>query len=93
VEELTCFYHNYQSQRWVDGLLVLRLLRIPSEDQIESLAKAFSDIIGPRGLQAVEPSTAEIAEVDEVDCKRIAVDFNQTSVGRLRRLIDELNCI
>jgi hypothetical protein len=91
VEELTRFYRNYQSQRYVDGLLVLRMLRLPSEGAIEQVAGAFSDIIGPRGMHATEPSAAELAENDEAACQRLAVDFNQTSVGRLRRLIDALN--
>jgi uncharacterized protein (TIGR00730 family) len=91
VEELTRFYRNYQSQRYVDGLLVLRTLRLPPEAEIEALAAAFSDIIGPRGMHTMHPSPAEIAEDDEVTCERLAVDFNQTSVGRLRCLIDELN--
>ena len=92
VEELTCFYRNYQSQRYVEGLLVLRMLRLPPEVEVEGLGTAFSDIIGPRGLRVTEPSAMEIADDDELACKRLAVDFNQTSVGRLRRLIDELNC-
>ncbi|MEK7248441.1 MAG: hypothetical protein AAB092_08220, partial [Chloroflexota bacterium] len=63
----------------------------PPEIEIEGLATAFSDIIGPRGMRVTEPSAVEIADDDELACKRLAVDFNQTSVGRLRRLIDELN--
>jgi uncharacterized protein (TIGR00730 family) len=91
VAELTGFYRNYQSQRYLDGMLVLRVLRLPPEDQLGPLAAAFSDIIGPRGMQVTECSPAELADDDEVDCKRLAVDFNQASFGRLRRLIDELN--
>jgi hypothetical protein len=91
VQELTTFYKNYQSQRYVDGMLVLRVLRLPPEDEIEKLRAAFSDIVGPHGIGVTQPSEAEIADEDEVSCARLAVDFNQTSVGRLRRLIDELN--
>lgn len=91
VEELTRFYRNYQSQRYNDGLLVLRILRLPPEDEIERLGSAFADILGPRGVTVTEATAAEIADDDELACKRLAVDFNQTSVGRLRRLIDELN--
>ena len=91
VAELVNFYRNYQSQRWVDGMLVLRLLRLPPEDEIEKLEAAFKDIVGARGIKVTECSPAEIADQDEVECNRLAVDFNQTSVGRLRRLIDELN--
>lgn len=91
VEELVNFYRNYQSQRYVDGMLVLRLLRLPPDVEIEGLATGFADIIGSRGLRVTEASAAEIADDDEVNCQRLAVDFNQTSVGRLRLLIDELN--
>jgi uncharacterized protein (TIGR00730 family) len=93
VSELTGFYRNYQSQRWVEGMLVLRLLRLPSEEQIVELAKAFADIIGPRGISSAAPHQNEVEDDDHVDLPRLAVDFNQRSFGRLRRLIDELNRI
>jgi hypothetical protein len=51
----------------------------------------FSDIVDSKGLRVVEPSKQEIAEDDSLDCRRIAVDFNQRSFGRLRQLIDALN--
>jgi uncharacterized protein (TIGR00730 family) len=91
VAEVTRFYHNYQSQRWVGGLLVLRINRLPPEDKIAGLRTAFADIIGPRGLNAVEPSAKEVEDEDELACKRVAMDFTQSSVGRLRVLINELN--
>jgi len=91
VAELTGFYRNYQSQRYVDGILILRMLRLPSGDDIERLADAFADIVGPLGLRATEASEKELADHDSLDCKRLAVDFNQTNVGRLRVLINELN--
>jgi uncharacterized protein (TIGR00730 family) len=91
VEELTCFYRNYQSQRWIEGLLVLRLLRLPPHDEIERLEAAFADIIGSRGIHVVPAHAHEIEDSDHVHLERLAVDFNQRSAGRLRRLIDELN--
>lgn len=91
IEELTGFYRNYQSQRWVDGVLVLRLLRLPPLEEIERLTTAFADIIGPRSMKAVEPHAHEVEDGDHVHLARLAVDFNQRSTGRLRRLIDDLN--
>ena len=38
VAEITRFYSNYQSQRYVDGTLVLRLLRVPPEEKLAELA-------------------------------------------------------
>jgi uncharacterized protein (TIGR00730 family) len=91
IEELTGFYRNYQSQRNDGGLLILRLLRLPPEVEIEGLATGFADILGPRGIRSAQPSEAEVRDDDHLDLARLAVDFNQRSVGRLRRLIDELN--
>ena len=91
VEELDCFYRNYQSQRYASGKLILRLRRLLPEEQIEELARTFSDIIGPRGMKATEATPSEVRDNDALEFKRIALDFNQTSVGRLRRLIDALN--
>ena len=53
---------------------------------------AFADIIGLRGMKAVAAHGYEIEDDDHVHLPRLAVDFNQRSTGRLRRLIDELNC-
>jgi uncharacterized protein (TIGR00730 family) len=91
VAELTGFYRNYQSQRYVDGMLILRLLRLPPDKDVQALAAAFADIIGPNGMNVAEAAEQEIADGDELDCKRLAVDFSQTSLGRLRALINELN--
>jgi uncharacterized protein (TIGR00730 family) len=91
VEELTRFYANYQSQRYVDGLLMLRLQRLPPVEKIEELEGEFADIIGPRGLEPAEASAKEVEEQDELSCQRLAMDFNQSSFGRLRMLINELN--
>ncbi len=42
-------------------------------------------------MKGVEPSEAEVAEGDFPELPRLALDFNQRSYGRLRRLIDGLN--
>ena len=91
VTEITHFYANYRSQRHVDGVLMLRVERLPPEDKIAELGRTFKDILGRRGIRASEPSKVEIDDEDELDCERLAVHFNQSSFGRLRRLIDELN--
>jgi len=91
VEEIIGFYRNYQSQRYVDGKLVLRLLRLPPQEELQKLAHAFADVIGPAGIVPVGASPKETEEEDALDCRRLRVGFNQSSFGRLRQLIDELN--
>ena len=91
VAELVRFYSNYQSQRYVDGRLVLRLLRLPPKEELERLALSFADILREPGLETVEASAREIEDGDALELRRLALGFNQTSFGRLRQLIDELN--
>jgi uncharacterized protein (TIGR00730 family) len=91
VDEIVNFYRNYQSQRYVGGTLVLRMLRLPPLGNLEKLALAFADILRSPRLEPVEASRFEIEEGDALDLQRLALDFNQSSLGRLRQLIDELN--
>ena len=91
VAEIEGFYRNYHSQRYVDGVLVLRLQRLPDERALARLAEEFADILRSGSLRAVAPSEAEVAEGDSPELPRLALDFNQRSHGRLRHLIDALN--
>jgi len=91
VAEIEGFYRNYHSQRYVDGVLVLRLQRLPDERALARLAEEFADILRSGTLRPVEPSEAEVEEGDIPELARLALDFNQRSYGRLRRLIDALN--
>jgi hypothetical protein len=91
VSEITRFYSNYHSQRYVDGRLVLRMLRIPPHEKLAELAVSFGDILRTPELRPVEPSPPEVADGDALEHKRLALNFRQNDVGRLRQLIDELN--
>ncbi|MCH8814672.1 MAG: LOG family protein [Chloroflexi bacterium] len=91
VEHIARFYSNYQSQRYVKGTLVLRVLRVPPESDLASLNESFADILQSDGLRQVEASAQEVRDEDALDCERLAVDFGRTNFGRLRQLIDELN--
>lgn len=91
VAEIEGFYRNYHSQRFVNGTLVLRLQRLPDERSLARLSGEFRDVFRAGALRPVEPSESEIADGDCVDLPRVALDFDQRSYGRLRRLIDALN--
>jgi uncharacterized protein (TIGR00730 family) len=91
VTEITRFYSNYHSMRYVDGRLVLRMKRLPPDDILEKLASAYSGILRKPRLEPVQPSAQEAADNDALDCVRLALDFRRDDFGRLRLLIDELN--
>ncbi len=91
VEEVTGFYRNYHSMRYVHDRLVLRLRRFPDEQALARLGEEFSDIVLSGSLVAAEPSRSEVADDDALDMQRLAMSFDRTHFGRLRALIDRLN--
>ena len=90
-DELVHFYANYHSQRYVDGLLVLRLQRAPDEETLLELNEEFADIIAGEPMKVIEPTPAEVADADALDLDRLAFRFDRRSFGRLRQLVDRLN--
>lgn len=90
-EHIRHFYGNYHSQRYASGRLILRLTRIPNDDQLVELTNQFSDIIVSGVIENAEPTQAEIDDNDSLDLGRIAFVFDRRHFGRLRQLIDRLN--
>ena len=90
-DEICRFYANYQSQRYVRGILVLRLRQAPDQQQLSDLNSRYSDILVEGEISTISPTEAEIADDDSVDLQRVALHFDRRSFGRLRKLIDELN--
>lgn len=90
-DEICHFYANYQSQRYVDGKLILRLKQAPELEDLERLNEEFGDIVTTGHIQVVGPTPVEIRDADSLDSARIALTFNRRSYGRLRQLVDALN--
>ena len=55
MEEITTFYRNYHSSRYVNGQLLIRLQRLPSADMLARLNRDFSDILSQGEIVAAEP--------------------------------------
>ena len=90
ISEVTDFYRNYQSQRYVGNRLVLRLLAPPGRD-LARLRRQFADLLVSGTFEVIEPLPVEVADHDALDCARIAFRFNRRSYGRLRAFVDVLN--
>ena len=91
VDEVTGFYRNYQSQRYVGNRLVLRLLRAPGPADLADLRREFADLLESGTFEVIDPLPVEVAEQDALDCARVAFRFNRRSYGRLRAFVDALN--
>jgi uncharacterized protein (TIGR00730 family) len=91
VDELTTFYRNYSSLRYVGDLLILRLRSAPTAAELDQLSVEFADICVEGGIELTEPLPPEIADEDQLDLPRVVLQFDRRQHGRLRELIDALN--
>jgi uncharacterized protein (TIGR00730 family) len=91
LEEITTFYRNYHSLRFVDGDLVLRMHTPPTAPELAALNEEFADIITRGPIAAAEPSKAELTDDDVPDLARVRFRFDRHGFARLRVLIDRLN--
>ncbi len=91
LDEITGFYRNYHSLRFVDGTLVLRMQRVPAPPALARLNEDFKDIVVSGAIEPVSASKAEIADNDVPDLARLRLRFDRHGYSRLRALIDELN--
>ncbi len=91
LDEIMNFYSNYHSLRFVDGDLVLRMQRMPSDEALDALNRDFADMLASGRIEPATASRAEIADNDVPDLARIKMRFDRHSYPRLRELIDRLN--
>ncbi|MEW1961493.1 TIGR00730 family Rossman fold protein [Microbacterium sp. NPDC077644] len=91
VAEITGFWRNYHSLRWVGDLLVLRLKHRPEDTEIDDLNEQFASILARGRIERVDAQPVEVSDGDVVDLPRLALHLGQREVGGLYRLIDAIN--
>lgn len=91
VDEVTGFYANYHSQRFVDGRLVLRTQTVVDDALLAALNAEFADIVVDGAMERTDATPAEVADDDVVHLPRIVFRFNRHGWARLRLLINRLN--
>jgi uncharacterized protein (TIGR00730 family) len=89
--EITHFYRNYHSLRFVEGDLVLRMHKVPDEPELAQLNVDFADIVTSGHIEVTTASKSELADDDVPDLARLRMRFDRHSYSRLRALIDWLN--
>ncbi|MBW3555652.1 MAG: TIGR00730 family Rossman fold protein [Actinobacteria bacterium] len=91
VREVTGFYRNYHSRRFVGDVLVVRLRAAPTDGEIDELNDRFGDIVVRGRIERSQPLPPEVHGGDHLEMARIALRFDRIHQGRLRSLIDALN--
>jgi hypothetical protein len=91
VKEITGFYRNYHSYRFVKQDLVIRLNHPPAPSLIDRLNRDFADIVTDGEVRQTEPLPDEADDPDTLHLHRLLVRFNREDFFRLRQMIDEIN--
>ncbi|MHC4449591.1 MAG: LOG family protein [Planctomycetota bacterium] len=89
VDEITNFYSNYHSSRYVRDLLVLRVRKAPDPEQLEQLNDDFSSLLSEGRIEVRRALPEEEGDVSHFP--RVTLQFNRRDIGRLRQMIDRLN--
>lgn len=90
-EEITGFWRNYDSLRWVGKRLVLRLRAEPTDAEVEDLNARFGALLIDGRIEKSGPLTPEREDEDRVELPRLVMVYNQFQVGSMFRLIRALN--
>jgi len=90
-DEILRFYRNYHSQRYVEGKLVLRMRRGPTDPQLVEANDEFGDIVVSGSIERTTATDHEVRDQDHPALARIVFHFNRRDIGRLRQLVDRIN--
>jgi uncharacterized protein (TIGR00730 family) len=92
VKEMIGFYRVFHSMRYVRNNLVLRLNSPLSEEVLEEVNTRFADILIGGSFTQVGAFSEEQDESELDDLPRLVGHFDRRNLGRLRTLIDYINC-
>jgi len=91
--EITGFWRNYDSLRWVGDALVLRLRAEPSDEEIAELNESFGAMLSSGAIERTAPLSPEVADDDRLELPRLVLHLDQRQVGNLFRLIGAINAL
>ncbi len=90
--EIMGFYRVFHSVRSVGRETVIRLSRPLSEQAVERLRRDYADILAGGSFRLGKSLPDETDEPGLAALPRLIFPFNRRSYGRLRQLIDAVNC-
>ena len=92
VEEVLGFYSVYNSMRFIRDQLVLRLHVAPTDALLEQLNDEFADVCIKGRIERVPTHRVEADDEHLLELPRIGFVFNRKAAGRLREMINLINC-
>jgi uncharacterized protein (TIGR00730 family) len=92
-DEITGFWRNYDSLRWVGRRLVLRLRHEPTDAELLRLNEQFAGLVAEGGIERRGPLRAERQDDDRLELPRLVLVPDQFRVGALHTLIRAVNAL
>ncbi|MCL7462298.1 TIGR00730 family Rossman fold protein [Pseudomonas sp. NW5] len=89
--EITHFYRNYHSSRWLKGDFAIRMNRPLTTHALQQLHEGFGDLCVEGGFSQQPYCELERDEPEFCHLTRLTFRFNGRDQGRLRQLIDFIN--
>lgn len=91
VSEITRFYANYDSIRFVNDVLYIRVKRSIPDGQFVEIANRFASLAFDGVIQQTTATSEEIRDNDVPDLPRVSLKYAAKGFADLRGLIDALN--
>jgi uncharacterized protein (TIGR00730 family) len=91
VNEITRFYSNYDSIRFVDDVLFIRLQRAVPNEQFSEIASKYASLATDGVILQTAATPQEIKDNDVPDLARVSLKYAAKGFADLRGLIDALN--
>lgn len=91
VNEITRFYANYNSIRFVNDVLYIRIQRAIPDEQFLEIASLFSSLTADGIIQQTSATPEEVKDNDLPDLPRVCLKYAAKGFADLRGLIDALN--
>ncbi|MFT8636578.1 MAG: LOG family protein [Pseudoclavibacter sp.] len=93
VEEISGFWRNYDSLRWVGSRLILRLRAEPTDAELAQLNRDFRFLSPELGIVRTHPLRPEVKDQDRLSLPRLALQPSPRQIGRLHQLIRAVNAL
>jgi hypothetical protein len=91
VNEITRFYANYDSIRFVDDILYIRMQRAVPDVQFREIASRFASLAVDGAIEQTSATPEEVKDDDVPNLARVSLKYAAKGYADLRGLIDALN--